>query len=269
MQKIPGYLGKRIDGNISDKTIEQSAQVTLSEFKAYVEEYIVDVYHQRKHKGLDGMTPQQAVEQALESFIPRESVDVSTLNFMSGATKKGTVQATHGIQISNQYFNSKELRELRFKAMGSSSKSPTFDFIFNPNDISQIAVLIPGSMEILRVPNRDKTIPAGTSLADYKLRKAAPQLSSSTLPEPVFGSKHQQHKPKTKSKSRKSSPASKTKQTGEVQTFTDEQLREQLGHGAVRIAQNINHYTIKTAVDVDTPVSVNPTSNGRKRSEVS
>ncbi|WP_134051644.1 DDE-type integrase/transposase/recombinase [Rheinheimera aquimaris] len=265
-KKIPGYSGKRVDGNKNDKTIEQSAQVTLSDFNKYVEEYIVDVYHQRQHKGLEGLTPQQAVEEALENFIPRAPVDVSTLNFMSGATKKGTVQATHGIQISKQYFNSKELRELRFKAMGSCTKSPKFDFIFNPKDISQIAVLIPKSMEILLVPNRDKTIAAGTSLADFELSKVSKKLNNRTQPQPVFTSKHKQHKPKTTSKSRKSSSVSKTKQRDPSHTFTDEQLREQLDKGAMRIAQNTAHYTEKAPSEVYASVSVNTTR--RKRSEV-
>ncbi len=269
-KKIPGYLGKRVDGDTFDKTIEQSAQVTLSEFKAYIEEYIVDVYHQRAHKGLDGMTPQQAVEQALETFITRKAVDINALNFMRGETRTGTVQATHGIQIKNQYFNSKELRELRFKTMGSSNKSPKFDFIFNPNDISEITVLIPESLETLRVPNRDKTIPAGTSLTDFALSKVSKKPENRNQPQPVFTSKHKQHKPKTAPKSRKPSSATKSKQSAQQQTFTDEQLLKQLDNGAMRIAQSTTHYTEKATSEVYTSVSVTPTTHGqgRRRSEV-
>lgn len=269
-RKIPGYLGKRVDGNAVDKTIEQSAQITLSEFKAYVEEYIVDVYHQRAHKGLDGMTPHEAVEQALETFIPREPVDVTTLSFMNGVTKTGTVQATHGIQIKNQYFNSKDLRELRFKVMGSNNKSPKFNFIFNHKDISQIAVLIPNSMEILLVPNRDKTIPVGTSLADFALSKVSKKLENRNQPQPVFSSKHKQHKPKAAPKSRKPSSDSKSTQSAQQQTFTDEQLRQQMDKVQARVAQNTAHFTEKASSDVDTSVSVTPTNHGqgRRRSEV-
>tara|TARA_R110002167_G_scaffold137654_1_gene324743 strand:+ start:38385 stop:40361 length:1977 start_codon:yes stop_codon:yes gene_type:complete len=263
-KKIPGYQNKRTDEHNFGKTIEQMAQVTVSQFRGYIEQYIVDVYHQRKHKGLEGVTPAEAVEQCLEKFLPRPVPDLAHLNSLTGVSQKGSIQQTHGLQIDNQYFNSPALRKLRYSLMGNKkTNSPKVEFIYNKKDITTITVVVPDTFELLIVPNRDVTIRPGTSLQEY--RASRPKVQSNN--QPVFSTKVHQQKPIEKHKPcNKSSPATSKANVQNApmnKVDMDNQRIDAIG----RIANDISNHTVKSSTTHEVNQPKAPTR--RKRSQVS
>ncbi|MPW27794.1 DDE-type integrase/transposase/recombinase [Agarivorans sp. B2Z047] len=254
LTKIPGYLGKRIDEKNFNKTVEAAAVVTLSEFTRYLEEYIADYYHQNPHKGLDGLSPAQKLSQCKKDFYPRPVPNLAKLDALIGATYERTIQATHGIQIENLHYHSTELKNLRFKLLQKKRKSKDrktssdktkVKVIFNARDISTITVLVPGKMEMLVVPLRDKTVAPGTSLVEYQAQKQAAKRGVKPPVPRTFPSKHGAH-PKPK-KGKKSSNAPKSK----VVDSTDYCTQVTLDEGIGRLAQDD---TKRTSVQTSTSV---------------
>ncbi|WP_411992064.1 transposase [Agarivorans sp. DSG3-1] len=238
MTKIPGYLGKRIDSNNFNKTIEQAAVVTLSEFTRYLEEFIADYYHQNPHKGLDGLSPSQKLEQCRNDFLPRPVADLSKINALTGATCERTIQETHGIQIQGLHYNSTELRNLRFRLMNNreNKKPGKVEVIFNAQDISSVTVLVPGEIDMLIVPLRDKTVALGTSLSEYKVLKSKGRAATAKAEAKVFPSKHKNHK---KPKPKKLSEATETTRAkSTVATHEGYSSRDVLKEGTARLAQD-------------------------------
>ncbi|WP_407507077.1 hypothetical protein [Vibrio parahaemolyticus] len=266
MTKIPGYLGKRMEEKDFNKTIEQAAVVRLSEFTRYLEEFIVDVYHQNPHKGLEGMTPAQMLEQCRDTFYPRPVPNIAEMNALVGVTYTRTIQATQGIQIKNLYYNSTELKNLRFKLMKNrKSKGPQkVEFIFNPQDISSITVLEPDSMKMLVVPLRNKTVLPGTTLAEHQAQKLAKKGTFVQQEHKSFSSKHKQHRKSNKAHKAKSSDIKIPKSN--VVTHPDYDPQKVIEEGTARLAQDDTQRTQTTSSDAAPSQSEHKPSLGRKRS---
>jgi putative transposase len=268
MTKIPGYLGKRIDDKNFNKTIEQAAVITLQEFTRYLEEYIVDIYHKNPHKGLDGLSPSQKLEQCRNDFLPRPVPNLATLNALVGTIKKRTIQATHGVQIDNLCYHSTELKELRFRLMKNrkTTKKIEVEVIFNCNDISSVTVLAPGGLETIIVPARDKTIVPGTSLARYKAMKAV-LLGDTPLETPkTFLSKHDDHQKKFGKGKHKTKPNALTAQKFKVVTHEEYDTQRSMDDGTSRLATDDSRRTSQSSDQVDMTPAITPSSTGRKPS---
>lgn len=152
--KIPGYFGRRVDRKTLDGTIEQKACVTVDDLTKYLEEYICDYYHQNPHKGLEGLSPQQAVESHLGIFKPRPVPDVNLINAFSGVERTATIQQVNGIQIHKLTYRNDELKSLYNKLI-SEGKSRKVEVLYNEYDISKITVIVPDSLEMLVVHCRN------------------------------------------------------------------------------------------------------------------
>ena len=266
MTKLPGYLGKRMDDSNFGMTLEQTAVLTVSDFTRYLEEYIVDVYHQNPHKGLGGRTPAQVVEQADNTFFRAKLPNLARLESLMGAVKTRTIQATHGIQIDNIKFHSSELNQYRLQLSNSSKSSGAVkvEFIYNPSDISQITVLLP-NFESLVVPNRDKRVEPGTSLAEYKAFLTAEMGNFEKATPKVFTSKHNSH-PKPQKPKRKSNILKQPLiETHSTEPCTDEDLQALLNSGNQRFSKDLSQHK-PIAVDADADVQLNKSPAKRKRS---
>ncbi len=267
MTKIPGYLGKRIDEKNFNKTIEQAAVVKISEFIRYLEEFIVDIYHQNPHKGLGGMTPAQMFEECKEEFYSRPVANVAEMDALIGTKYIRTIQATHGIQIENLKYQSTELKDLRFRLMKNrnAETSQEVPILFNPQDITRITVLDPESLEVIIVPLRDKTIEPGTTLKEYKARQLAHKNSFEQQEYKPYPSKHKQHK-KPKAKNSNGSIAS-TPETVEsvVIEHSSYNPKAVMEDAKTRFAQDESKRTLVQPSDTATQKN-NKSGSGRKRS---
>tara|TARA_R110001583_G_scaffold182901_1_gene341040 strand:+ start:5125 stop:7125 length:2001 start_codon:yes stop_codon:yes gene_type:complete len=269
MTKIPGYLGKRLDEKDFNKTIEQAAVITLQEFTRYLEEYIVDIYHQNPHKGLDGLSPAQKLEQCQNDFMPRPAPNLAILNALVGTVEKRTIQATHGVQIENLCYHSTELKELRFTLMKNrkTAKKVEVEVIFNRNDISSVTVLVPGGLKTIIVPARDKTIEPGTSLVQYKAMKAMVIAGVIPATRKVFLPKHDVHKKKGGKSQNKAKRDDPTAPKSMVVTHEEYNTQSAMDAGANRLATDDSRRTSHSSDPVDMTPAASQSTTGRKRSE--
>ena len=265
MVNIPGYLGKRMDKHDFDKTIEQAAVVSLGEFTRYLEEYIVDYYHQSPHKGLDGLTPTQMMSRCEEHFYKRPAPDLAIINSLVGTTYTRTIQATHGVQIESINYHSTQLKELRFSLMKNrkNERKVQAEVIFNRNDISSVTVLLPGALESIIVPARDKTIVPGTTLAQYKSSKKKAIQGFELQDHKAFAPKHTAHKKRRKKT---------VKQVSAPQSYVVEhEIYDMTGvfsDGTSRLATDDTRRSVRADPKVDMSTAV-PPAGTRKRSRVS
>ena len=261
MEKIAGYLGKRIDEKDFDATIEQAATVTLGEFTRHLEHYIVDIYHQNPHRGLDGLSPAQKLKQCQNDFIERPAPNLATLNALVGQQLNRTVQETHGIQINGQYFHSTELKMLRFKEMKNrkNPKAVKMDVIFDSNDISSITVLLPDGIGSLIVPNRDKTIEPGTSLAQYKAMNAQGKAGYPTETYKTIEIPTRQRGKATRKTKKKTPKTSVNAPQSQVVTHESYDVSATLKDGANRLAKDERYRVPQQTGSVDmSPAATRP-----------
>lgn len=254
--KIPGYFGRRVDGKTLDGTIEQKACVTVDKFTEYLEEYICDYYHQNPHKGLEGLTPQQAVESELEYFKPRTIPDVKKIEACTGVERLATIQERNGIQVNRLSYRNNELKSIydRFVMQGKGRK---VKILYNVLDISKITLIEPGKLTLLVIPCCDKRIKPGTTLKEYKAG-----LPEKTEELKAFPSKHDDHKPKAKN--RKKTKNHKPK-IASSEPYTGAELESMLEEGKGRFGQNHTSKHIKSESHSNRALSSSTTSSSRKR----
>jgi len=173
-KKLPGYMGRRVEDKQFDETLVKMAKLTADEFKESLEKFIVDVYHQNSHRGLDGLSPAQAVSHAQKRTFPALVPNMNTLDVLGGVEFKGTIQTYSGIQKNSLHYQSTELRSLYNRLSTYETKgNPKVTYLYDINDISKIAVIDPDTMEAFSVPCTHPHIECGLSLYEYKANKQA------------------------------------------------------------------------------------------------
>ncbi|MDN3490739.1 hypothetical protein [Pseudoalteromonas sp. APC 3694] len=255
--KIPGYFGRRVDGKTLDGTIEQKACVTVTKFTEYLEEYICDYYHQNPHKGLDGLTPQQAVESELGYFKPRTIPDVKMIEACTGVEHNVTVQERNGIQVHRVTYRNDELKSIYDKLV-MQGKDRKVKILYNKYDISKVMLIVPDTLTLLEIPCRDSRIKPGTSLSDFKAG-----LPTQTKDSKAFPSKHKNHRPKAKKRKK----TVKTKPTeASDKPYTKEELEHMIETGKGRFGQDHTGKELKSTANNETASSKQSKTSGRKRS---
>lgn len=175
MDKVDGYTGSRKEEKYLDESMAQMARHTVSEFEQLLTTYIVDVYHQSPHDGLDGKTPAQVWQERVEKDDPRfleTDRERSILEAFGGMEYEGKqVHQNTGIELHSVRYNSQALQDL-WHRLSKNNPKPRVTVLFNPQDISQITVLDPEYAEYIVVGNTHH-IPPGTTLYEHRARRKA------------------------------------------------------------------------------------------------
>ncbi|WP_339720471.1 hypothetical protein [uncultured Paraglaciecola sp.] len=253
--KIPGYFGRRVDGKTLDGTIEQKACVSVTKFTQYLEEYICDFYHQNPHKGLDGLSPQQAVESQLDNFKPRTIPDINQINACTGVERTATIQERNGIQVNRISYRNNELKAIYDKLVMQGKKREV-KILYNQFDISKITLIEPDTLTLLIIPCRDKRIQPGTTLKEYKAG-----LPVQTEETKAFPSKHNAHKPKAKK--RKNTKNTKPTEPSS-ESYTEAELENMVEQGKERFGQDHTGKQFKAESKNTIPESASSSRSGRK-----
>lgn len=165
---LPGYT-RNNEEHKTDKSIEEIATLTLGEFIACLEVYILDHYHQNPHKGLFLNSPANVCREAMKTCPPPRVVsDLSKLDSFGGFEMTGTIQGGQGIQRKNLYYSSPDLNKLRLKLSKLGEKSnPKVPFLYNKNDVSKISVIDETTGCLLEVPCTDPRVSPDMSLKEF------------------------------------------------------------------------------------------------------
>ncbi|MGP5470118.1 Mu transposase C-terminal domain-containing protein, partial [Pseudomonas helleri] len=168
---------------------EKHACLTLQALESALIKWIVDIYHQTPHKGLDSKTP-MAVWKAMEpSRVIQMPADLDALETALSHRKLSTIQA-YGIQLSNNFYHSDELASLRIR-LGEEKKVQ----IRYRDELGHIWVHDPFRNVFFEVPAKDKRL-AGMSRDLYKVatKIAKSENSNSIDREAIQRAYHQLRK---------------------------------------------------------------------------
>ena len=149
------------------------AVVLLSTFREILHKWIVDVYLQTPHRGLQN-NPAQKWRSETSGLPPPLPPSAAALDIVLGMTSQRVV-FHYGIELEGLKYNSPDLGALR-REMGATFK---VDLTFDPGDLGHINVLDPVRGTYIRVPALDEAYATGLSLWQNKVirRYAQRQLN--------------------------------------------------------------------------------------------
>jgi len=152
------------------------AVVLLSTFREIVHKWIVDVYLQTPHRGIQDL-PANRWRRDINGLPPPLPPSASSLDTLLGMTTQRVV-FHYGIELEGLRYNSGELGELR-RRMGTN---PKLELTFDPGDLGHINVLEPYNGSYIRVPALDSSYAARLSLWQHRVirRYTQQQLAGRT-----------------------------------------------------------------------------------------
>ncbi|QAZ39569.1 integrase [Methylibium sp. Pch-M] len=151
--------------------LQDEACIQLSELERLIHIWIIDVYHRRPHRGLDGRSPAVVWAESAEMYPPRLKMDADTVDIELCDVETRSLGRS-GIEINNHRYNSERLCSLRRMLPAKSVVTVKFRRL----DLGHIFVLDPFTQEYFRVDNVKEGY-ANVSIEENKLlrqiRKAA------------------------------------------------------------------------------------------------
>ncbi|THF58149.1 Mu transposase C-terminal domain-containing protein [Ollibium composti] len=140
MKRLCRYFAGRAFANVverGDYPSEQLASLTVGEFYKTVIVFIVDNYHLRPHRGLEGRTPYAKWEQLAKAGLPPSPSD-EQLAVAFGLWRRGRTVSKHGVDFVGISYNSRQLGLLH-ELVGKKK----VDMVVDPEDLGHVYVLIP------------------------------------------------------------------------------------------------------------------------------
>lgn len=142
---------------------KKNAVISLSALIEIVHIFIVDVYQQQIHRGINDI-PARKWKNLTALYLPLLPSRGTDLNILLGAIEHRTV-SKQGIAWNNLQYNCEELGEMR----KNLKKGEKITFKYNPLDISVIYVANPANDKYISVPALWQEYAAGLSLWQHKV----------------------------------------------------------------------------------------------------
>lgn len=160
-----------------DYPSEKLACLTLARLEEILTLWIVDRYHQRSHRGLNGRTPAQAWKDGELQRSPRLPIDLDALECI--LAHRANVRLHHyGLEVDGQQYHSEELVELRLR-LGNEAR---VDVRFR-DDLGHVWVRDPLRNTFVLIPNKDKRM-SGVSRDLYAAARARAREETGRLTDP-------------------------------------------------------------------------------------
>lgn len=143
------------------------ACIYLSEIDRLMHIFIVDIYAERFHQGLDGI-PARRWEQATRSgFFPRVPQSAEELRILLGRVTERAIQR-YGIEFETLVYNCPELARLRARLKGKAARVK-----YHPGDLSRVYVYDPDDELYIEVPALAQDYTHGLSLWKHRIIRRA------------------------------------------------------------------------------------------------
>lgn len=144
----------------------KNAVITLSTLKKILNMWIVDVYHQKPHRALDGVTPAAKWGSSMSLDKIPVSDGSTNLDAILGTAEERVL--THkGIEYEGLFYNSPKLTDLR-RRLGDKLD---VEIRVDEGDLGHLHVIAPDKSEIISVPCLDQEYAKGLSKWQHKLCK--------------------------------------------------------------------------------------------------
>lgn len=177
--RLDCYCGSLGDDRASELTIQQKAVLTLPEFEALFEEWLVDEYHQKLHSAL-ACTPYEAWTAHFKNSAPMLPSNYEHLKRPAGEKRVATISGDvchQGIQINNLRYNDAEgqLKQIGLQ-LKAANKPATVECQYSETNIFEVLVINPFTGEDFLVETTDPTISEGMSLVEFKAKNEIKKL---------------------------------------------------------------------------------------------
>ena len=148
-----------------DYNSEKVACVSTGELEKMLNQFIVDEYSERFHRGLGGI-PARRWEYSLQTnFLPRVPPDKDTLRILLGRVEYRNIQH-YGVDLFGIRYNCDDLAYLRLKKSGERAKIK-----YHPGDLSRIYILNEFENNYVEVPALDQEYTDNLSLWKHRVIK--------------------------------------------------------------------------------------------------
>lgn len=165
LHTLPGTTFSNV-GQRNDYDSLKQACISLSELDKMMHIFLVDIYAENFHRGVQGI-PAQLWEQATEGgFFPRMPPSVEELLVLLGRVAYRTVQP-YGIELNCLRYNCSELVPLRTRMKKHDNRRVKIKY--NPSDLGHIQVYDPDEKRYLQVPALAQEYAQGLSLWKHKV----------------------------------------------------------------------------------------------------
>lgn len=170
--EIAGHVGKLEVHKKLEYTMKERAIHTIDEVRRFIEMWIVDDYHHTPHSGLNGKTPAQKWQVALDNkWVPTVPVDNDKVMLPAGKTKQATISgdACHlGVTINRVRYNDEDGR---LKGIGlwlkQQNRTPKITCMYSDDDLSAITAVCPINGDEFKVTTTSDDVYQGMSVAEF------------------------------------------------------------------------------------------------------
>ena len=145
----------------------EQACVYLSEVDKMLHIFLLDIYAERFHRGLNGIPARHWEEKTRHGFAPALPPSAAELSILLGRTATRTVQH-YGIDFLSLRYNCDELITLRTRLKGQPTKIK-----YHPADLSCLYVYDSFEQQYIRVPALDQAYTQGLSLWKHRVIRQA------------------------------------------------------------------------------------------------
>lgn len=158
----------------------RQACVYLSDVDRVMNIFIVDIYAQRFHRGLEGI-PAQRWAEAQQTFSPRVPPSAEELAVLLGRVVRRVIQP-YGIQFQSLRYNSSTLAPLRTRLAGAEAKVK-----YHPADLSRLYVHDPFEQRYIEVPALDQEYTQGLSLWKHRIIRRVARSANAEVDVAALG----------------------------------------------------------------------------------
>ena len=145
----------------------QQACVYLSEVDKLMHLFVVDIYAERFHRGLNGIPARCWEEKTCHGFAPALPPNAHELAILLSRTDTRVIHP-YGVEFMSLRYNADELLTLRTRLKGQPAKIK-----YHPADLSCLHVYDPFERQYLRVPALDQEYTTGLSLWKHRVIRQA------------------------------------------------------------------------------------------------
>ncbi len=143
-------------------SVEQAC-VYMSEVDKMLHIFLLDIYAERFHRGLNGIPARTWEEKTQHGFAPALPPDAAELSILLGRTATRTIQH-YGIEFQSLRYNDDNLLPLRTRLKGEPAKIK-----YHPADLSYLHVYDACEQQYIRVPALDQEYTQGLSLWKHRV----------------------------------------------------------------------------------------------------
>lgn len=163
---LPGTTFSNVKQRGDYKSAEQAC-VYLSEVDHIMNLYVVDIYAEREHRGLEGI-PARHWEQAVQAgFSPRLPASAADLQILLGRVTHRVIHH-YGLEFEALRYNCPDLAPLRARLKGEKAKIK-----YHPGDVSRLWVFDPFAGVYIEVPALGQEYAQGLSLWKHRVIRNA------------------------------------------------------------------------------------------------